>query len=290
MSWTIGSVTLPVPPRRITKKNTVSLKKINVGVEAPWIYNMGPDAKQLSLDGEIYEPGRTAKSGLFTDYVEKLEKYTERKMAIGFPLMDISPTGVWSSGASISGFRETGDNYVKNDESLFVIFGSGDTDIHYELDDSVDFSDYNIVSWWVKGSGTEKFKVTFYNEVYASAANGYRGYIQAASGVWNQTIFAMSSVDNAVVTSPVGTPTGWENIRTITVAPSNLQSTYRYHFDVGTIGLGWEVSSPRTYYNGIWAIQSFQYEEQDAKNEESFTYRMQLVDETEFFGRANKVV
>jgi len=290
MSWKIGAVTLPVPPKRITKKNKVSLKKINIGIEAPWIYYMGPDAKQLALEGETLEMGRTAKSGLFSDYVEKFEKYTERGMAISIPLLDIAPTGTWSSGASISGFRETGDRYVKNNESLYVIFGSGDRDIYYEFSDELDFSDYNLSSWWAIGSGTEKFKVTFYNEEYGSKANGYRGYIQCASEVWNRASFVMSSVDGSPVMVDVGTPTGWNSIRTVTIQPSHHQSDRGYYFDMGTIGVGWELTSPRGEYDGIWLIQDYEYAEENSDNEVSYKYKIQLVDETEFFGKQNKVV
>ena len=295
MSWKIGSIQFPVPPQRITKKNKTVLKKFNVGVEAPWIYYMGADAKQLSLDGEFFDSSRygsTHKSGIYSDYIEKLEKYTERDMAIIMPFLNIAPTGTWKSGTTITTFKETGDKYVKNNESLYVVFGSSNRNIYYEYDDPLDFSKYNLVGIWAYGTGSEKFSLTFYNEAYASKTNGYRQWVQASGTEWVKRLFVMSSIDGSVIFQNVGTPTGWDSIRTIVISPSGAfnPGAQGYRFDAGIIGVGHEVTSPGGYYDGVWLVDTFQYEEDGAKTEDGFRYRMQLIDTTEAFGKESKVV
>ena len=295
MSWKIGAVTFPVPPQKIIKKGKAVLKKINVGVEAPWIYGMGADAKQLSLDGEMFDTSRYGivhKTGIFSDYIRRLEKYTEKDMAICQPFLNIAPTGTWRSGAGITTFKDTGDKYVKNNESLYVVFGSDNKSIYYEYDEALDFSSHNIVGIWIYGSGSDKLSLTFYNEIYGSATNGYRQWVESSGDAWVRRLFVMSSVDGDTIFQNVGTPTGWDSIRTIVIEPSGDYNPGEqgYYLDVGVIGLGWEVSSPQNYHDGVWMVDTFQYEEDKADTEESFRYRMQLIDNDEMFGKSSKVV
>jgi len=294
MSWTIGAIQFPVPPQKIVKKNKATLKKVQ-SPDGAWIYGLGADAKMLSLDGEMFDTSRYGtvhKTGIWQDYIRRLERYTERDMAVTQQFLNIAPTGSWRSGSSITTFKDTGDKYVKNNESLYVVFGSDNRYIYYEYDDNMTFDMYNIVSIWVYGSGTEKFSLTFYNEIYASATNGYRQWIQVSGENWIQNVFAMSSIDGDTVFQNKGSPTGWDSIRSIVIEPSGdwNPGAAGYRFDMGAIGAAWEVESPNGYYDGIWMVDTVQYEEVEADTEESFRYRIALVDNTPLYGKEERVV
>lgn len=294
MSWTIGKVEFPVPPQRIVTKAGASLKKINVGIEAPWLYHMGPDVKQLSLEGMfISSPGKRVTGTLYPSYVRPFERYCEKHMAIAMPLMDIAPTGVWKSGAGVTTFKGTGDRYVKNNESLYVVFGANDRNIYQDFDSDVNFKEYNLVNIWVRGTGSEKFALTFYNEPYATRTNGYRQYIQASgNGNWYQRTFTMSSIDGSPVFNNVGTSTGWDKIRSIVIDPSGTAfnpGAQGYNFDVLAIGIGWKVTSPGKRQDGIYLLQSFQWEETKG-DITSLSYRIQMMDQSEFYGLKQRAV
>ena len=287
--WVFGAIELPKPPNRITKKAPVTLQKIPVYVEAPWLMHMGADVKQLQWNGEVFQEGKTI-SNIFASYIRPLERYAEKPMAIAIPLMDINPTGSWS-GSGVTTIKNTESHYVKNDECLYVKWGAEAKKIYNELDDFIDFSNHNLISFWVRGTSSDKFKVTLYNEAYASGlTNGYRFYISCNNHVWSQAIVSTSSSDGLTYVGNVGTPEGWDKIRTITVEPSGFDpATGDYYFDMMAIGVGWEVDTPNNFYDGIWLIKDFQYEEQGGEIF-GFDYKLQMMEQTEFYGRKYKVV
>jgi len=292
MSWKIGGVTLPVPPKRITKKNKVNIKKISSGIEAPWLYGMGADSKQLQMDGEIFDTsryGRTDKSGIFVDYVQKLERYTEHGMAVMYPLIDIDPATTWAITAGTR--KNTGSKFVKNDECLFVEFGANNVNLYYEFDEALDFRNNNLVSVWIKAANNVDLAMTFWEETYTSRNDGYRQYIKPSGANWEQHVFVMSGEDGDLVFNKINTPKDWR-IRTVMIEPSGAYNPagQDIYLDVAMISLGWKVSSPNGWYNGIWMIDDFQYEEDGADTESSFKYRMMLVDNSDLHGRITKAV
>ena len=289
MSWTIGSVTLPVPPNRISYKSPNTGQKIDVHIESPWIFHMGPDVGQIQLRGEIFHEDDSLAT-LDTNYVNQLHRYSKYPMAVDVPLLDISGHGDWL-GDGVTTIKNTGVNFVKNDESLYVQFGGQTNEIYYQLDQDTDFSDQIIVSIWVKGPATNKFKLTFYNEQYGDRNDGYRMYINAgSSNTWNQNIASVSSEDGTTVFNDVNSPEGWDKIRSIVIEPSGFNpGAGGYCFDALMIGTGWVLSAPRSLYDGIWYVKDFQTDEIGG-NIHSYEWRMTLLDKRDYFGLSWKAV
>lgn len=290
MSWTIGKITLPVNPNKISVKSPTIVQKNPVLSEAPWLFHMGPDTRQLQLKGIIWD-GDASLDTLDTNYVIPLDRYTQRAWAFDIPAMDINPTGNWvvTGGATI---KNTGDRYVKNGVSLRVVFNGATNRIYYEMDEQTDMSNLNLVNIWIRGGATNKFSVTFYNETYSGRTNGYRFYPNGGSSSWNQNTIAISTIDGSpAITNTVGSPVGWDKIRTIVIESSGSWNpgATAYHFDNLVIGFGWKVSAPRTIYDGIWTIKDFQHDEAGG-DIHAYEYTLMLFDKNDYFGVTWKAV
>jgi len=289
MSWTIGKITLPVNPNKISVKSPTIQQKNPVLTEAPWLFHMGPDTRQLHLKGIIWNEDDSLDT-LDTNYIIPLDRYTQRPWGIGIPVMDVNPSGNWTAaGATI---KNTGNSYVKNKVSLHVVFNADTNRIYYEMAEQMDFGNLNIVSLWIKGGLTNPFCVTFYNETYAARTNGYRFYPNGGASAWNQNIVAISTADGSpAITNTVGTPTGWDKIRTIVIESSGIWNpgATAYHFDAFIVGWGWKVSAPRAVYDGIWTIKDFQHDESGG-DIHAYEYTLMLFDKNDYFGVSWKAV
>lgn len=281
MSWTLGKVTIPQAPSKVSKKTTASLKKIPFLVAYPWVMSMGADVTELQIEGEaIGEINET----LYTSYLRKLEKYTKQDMTVDEVLLDDSfDVGVWTN-SDASTFKNTGVQHVKGENSVNVVWGANDHKVYRDFATNKDFEHHNFASIWMKGETSKSFKITFYNEAFASKANGYRFYANCETA-WTQTFVGRSSGDNTVyISNTVGTPTGWDKIRSIVIEPStSVTAGAAYYIDAFYLGHGWKLEAPGTRYDGIYAINTFQVDE--SKGEvRSLTYKLTLLDKTPFFG------
>jgi len=284
--WQIGRVDLPKAPDRIMIKMPTSSRKIPVMFEAPWVMSMGPDTKQLSFEGAIFESTKSLPT-LYDDYCKPIKRYVEQGQVIDELLLDEAPRSYWQSDGNAGMVcKNTGDDVVRLDESLYIQFASDNGNIYRDYTSNKDFSDKNFISLWVKGTGNEKFKITFYNEVFSGKTNGYRFYAQCSGSAWKQTFIAISSADNtSYIQNTVGTPTGWDKIRSIVMVPSNFNpGSQGYRIDVMGAGQGWKFDGPGDRYDGIYAVTNFQVEEEGGRTRR-FRFRLDLTDKTQYFGK-----
>jgi hypothetical protein len=103
---------------------------------------------------------------------------------------------------------------------------------YHDYGSNQDFTKYDFASFWFYGCNTgDSMDTTFYNEVWASRVNGYRFFFTDNFSGWKRFIVPLSRF------SDVGTPTGWNNIRSLRFAGSNNQTCSYYLdrviFDVG---------------------------------------------------------
>jgi len=282
--WTFGKISLPKAPRRIIYKMNTSILKVPQFFEGPMLMSLGTDTKILSLEGEFFE-GNDSLSTIYKSYCKPIEDYAEQKQVVDELYLDEAPATYWTLAGVGAVCKNTGDDVVRLNDSLYVEFSNANGLIYRDFSENKDLSDRNLISLWIKGTGSEKFKVSFYNEVNASKANGYRFYAQCSSAGWNQTFVSISSADYSdYITNTTGTPTGWDKIRSIEIAPSNFNPVSQgYRFDAFGAGQGWKLNAPGTRYDGIYAIQDFQVEEGDG-NIRSFRYRLTLMNKSPQFG------
>jgi hypothetical protein len=282
MSWVFGNVTFPKPPSKVAFKSALTSRKIPLFTEAPWIMSQGPDAKQLSLEGEFFE-GTDNLDTIFTNYCDPIERYASTPMIIDQPMMgDAYGSGTWH-GESVSLFKNTGSDYIKNEESIQVRFNAGGL-IYRDFDADRSLLNYNLVSIWNKGDNARDFKVTFYQEVEGSKANGYRYYLTTATA-WAQSFVSISSGDfTTSIDGTVGSPTGWDKIRSIVIEPSDgAGNTNDYWFDAMYIGQGWKLNAPGSRYDGIYTITDWTVEEEGG-NIRSLKVKLTLTDKSPLFG------
>lgn len=277
MSWTLGKITIPQAPHKVAKKTIATLKKIPYLVAYPWVMSMGADATELQIEGEIMGD---INETLYTTYLDKLETYTRQNMVIDEVLLDDSvDSGTWTGSATTT-FKNTGSQAVKFENSVFVDWASGY--IYRDFGANKDFEDHNVVSIWVKGVTGGKIKATFYNE--AAMTNGYRFYASYGTG-WTNTSIAKSSGDGSTyISNTVGTPTGWDKIRRVVIQQSGTGTKPNTYVDSFYIGQGWKLDAPGTRYDGIYAINTFEIDEDE--HIRSIAYKMTLIDKTPFFGDA----
>lgn len=284
MSWIFGSVTFPKPPSKVAFKSALTTKKIPLFTEAPWLMHMGPDTKQLSLEGEFFE-GEDDLDTVYTNYCTPIERYASTPMIIDQPLLgDAYGSGTWHAETTTL-FKNTGSDYVKQEESIQVRFGTNGL-IYRDFDADRDFKDYKLVSIWHKGDNARPMKVTFYQEVEGSKANGYRYYFTTAT-VWGQSFVSISSGDfTTSIDDTVGSPTGWDKIRSVVIETSDgVTSTNDYWFDAMFVGHGWKLEAPGSRYDGIYTITDWTVEE-EAGNIRSLNVKLTLADKTPYFGEA----
>lgn len=275
--WKVGKVDLYAAPKRVIYKLPHSIKKVPVLIERPWLMSHGGDTIQLAWEGEIFDTTKSLPT-LFDEYCVPLIRYSKQPSAFPQILMDEVATDFWDSHACPV-FKVTGDLYKKGDESLYVQFGITGY-IYRDFTEDKNYSKHNFASFWHRGTGSEKYKITFYNET--GKTNGYRAYSTASDNNWTQFFATPSTGDHADTFGTVGTPTGWSKIRSVVIETSgNVTASGR--FDRLGMGIGWKVEDPNSLYNGIYMIANFQVEEGDG-NIESFNYRLNLMDTTEYYG------
>lgn len=282
--WKIGSIELPSPPNQVAYKMPHSIQKVPVGLQRPLLFSFGGDTLQLSLEGEIIE-GNKSLSTLWSDYVDTIRDYIITNMIHDQVMLDESPTDYWT-GYNTANLKATGDEYIMGEESMYVEM-SDNSAVYREFDNNMDFEDYSIFNLWVKGTDSDRtFKLTMYNETWSGRTNGYRGYFTSSTTNWDRVVISPSSQDNdTYFNGAVGTPEGWDGIRTAVIEPSGgfSASGDAFRFDRGVIGIGWEVETPNNFYDGIYMIKDFQVEEAGG-NIRSFMYRTNLFDKTDYFG------
>ena len=279
MSWNIGKIQLPLPPERITFKMAHVIQKVPVMVERPYLFSQGADTRQLSIEGDIFESSRT-KSSIWDNYCEPIKNYVSKPFAYPVTLLDegsITSEG-WAS-TKCKSFKATGDYRKKGVESLYVAYSDNGA-IYRNFTSNQDWDNLHFMSMWTRGSG--RIKVTLYNEQYATKTNGYRTYISGAGiSSWGQIFTSVSSGDYTSTFSNVGTPTGWDKIRSVVVEPSTGKP--RVRFDRMVMGAGFKVTTPRNDYNGIYLFADCQFEE-NVQNHQGYNYRMNLMDATDYYG------
>jgi hypothetical protein len=279
MSWTIGKITISQAPNKVAKKSIATLKKVPYLVEYPWLMSMGADVTELQVEGEVMED---INETLYTTQFHTLEDYVNQPMTVDETLLDDSVgigTALWT-GHGVTAATNTGAQHVKFENSVFVDWNGGTISRSFGTGANKDFSKHNLVSIWMKGTvGT--YKVTFYNELYGSKANGYRFYPESAAA-WTQTAIAKSSSDGTPHLSNVGTPIGWNKINCIVIEPSTGDGGSVF-IDSFYMGHGWILSSPGTRYDGIYAINTFEFDESEGEVR-SLAYKMTLMEKTPFFG------
>jgi hypothetical protein len=224
---------------------------------------------------------------IYNSYVTKFENYLDKKNGSLYAhILPGQPGKGWTSAATSLGSDSS--TYVKWDYSLDVVFGAGE--IYKNFANNAYFNLFNMASIWAKRpAGAGKLQVTFYNEAYASRTNGYRFYV-SGSAAWAQTFVSMSSSDFIHTTKPVGTPTGWNHIKSIVIEVSGGATDNSHWFlDALFVGLGFKVQSPTGRYDGIYVFNDFQYEEQGG-NTYTFNYKITLTDQTQVFGRSRDAV
>ena len=110
MSWVIGTVALPLPPKKITNKSSSDVKSHTYPGELPLLISMGNKAKILSLEGYIAEEGRTA-AQLETDYIIPLRDLVHTKVTVSAPDSRYDGDYIlvafvfWEEGGTIRSFR-----------------------------------------------------------------------------------------------------------------------------------------------------------------------------------------
>jgi len=288
MSWIIGEITLPVAPRLVAKKKSFTYTKSIRGLEQPWLFAMGPDVTQLSLEGEIFQSSKSLNT-MYSNYISKLENYLDRKNGSLFPqIMPGAPVQGWHSGAGVSVLGSDSTTYVKQLSSMKVTFGSGElyknftNDAHFEL--------FNFASIWAKrATSAGKLQITFYNEAYSSRANGYRFYVSGYTS-WVQNKVALTGSDYERTVTTVGSPKGWNHIKSIVIEASGAATdNNQWHLDAFFTGVGFVVASPNSRYDGIYALNDFNWEESGG-NTYSFTYKITMTDQSQVYGRSKDVI
>ena len=284
-NWTVGKLNFPVAPEVVTYTNEPALLKTkSLFMEAPWVFNIGPNNETIQLDGQIFDPGARA-STIYTNYISVLDDYNNRHGAIPM-LLFFNGTGSWQTNGGVSTFKPTGDKYVKYKFSTYIDFGAANRQVYYNLPTAMDFSNYNIISLWLYGISTEKFKLAFYNEQFASRRRGFKVYPQSSGAQWYQRIFTTSSIDGSNTVLPTGSPvrsgSGWNKIRSVVFEPS---TTYAgaVRVDMMVIGTGWQYSDPNSKKKGIAMISRFE-NRLEAGDIRGYRYRLQLTDTSEYYG------
>jgi hypothetical protein len=283
--WTLGNVTLPVAPQTVTYKAPANFREITVVVEQPWLMSMGGGTPKLSLQGEVFEYGNRT-DALHTSYIKPITDYTKLPQVVDEPLLgDVANSGTWHS-VGMNTFHSDSNEKVKYNVSVGTRFGAGDK-FYRDFDDNKTFLNTPNMVIWVKGDSAQAFKITFYNEVYSGATNGYRMYATAGNGSWNRSISSPSSANGSTVLSDVGTPTGWDKIRSIVVEPSGAYptATNDYWFDAFYAAHAWQLTAPGSRYDGLYSIADVEWKERGGQVT-SLEYKITLLDKTKFYGDA----
>lgn len=278
-NWTIGKVNLPVAPEVVTYTNEPGLLKTkSLFLEAPWVFNLGPNNELVQLDGEIFS-GNMQASAIYTNYVSVLDDYSKRHGNVPMMLM-FNGTGNWATNGAVTTFKPTAGKYVKYNRSTYVDFGATSRYVYYNFPTAMDFSSHNLVSLWLYGIGTEKFKLTFYKEQFAGKTNGYRFYPQSSGAQWYQRVFTPSSLDGTKTPNVIGSPS-WNKIRSVVLEASNYAGGA--YVDMMIIGMGWEYADPDRKKKGIGLIS--RWEARRNKGDiRSYQYRLQITDASEYYG------
>jgi len=288
MSWTFGRVTFPKPPNKVAFKSKLTSQKIPRFLEAPMLLHMGPDNKQISMEGEFFD-NISPLSTIYSTYIEPIERYASTRMVIDLPLLgDAFGSGVTAQTSTwheenTSMFKMTGNDQVQYEKSVRVRFDGGGL-IYRDFDTNQDFKHHNFVSIWHKGDNDRSFQVTFYNEVESGKTNGYRFYF-TTDQTWEQAFIAISTADyTSSIVNTVGSPTGWDKIRSIVIEPSTSSGTANdYWFDAMYVGQGWKLNAPGSRYDGIYTIMDWTIEEEGG-NTRSLSWKLTLADKTQSFG------
>ena len=290
--WLLGNVAFPVAPKTVTYKAPANFKEITVVMEQPWLMSMGGGTPKLTLQGSMFGTSLTTE-GVHSAYIKKITDYTRLPQVVDEPLLgDVANSGTWHS-AGMNLFRSDSNEKVKYNVSLRTRFGAGDK-FYRDFEDNKSFLYTPNFIIWAKGDASQKFKVSFHNEVYASAvANGSNCrtmYVTAGNASWLQSIGAPSSANNAgsnVITAEEGTFAGWDKIRSIVVKPSGSYptSTNDYWFDAWYAAHAWELEAPGSRYDGLYSIADVEWKERGG-DIHSLEYKITLLDKTKFYGDA----
>lgn len=110
MSWVIGTVTLPFPPKKVTDKSPADVKSYTYPGELPLLISMGNKARILSLEGYISAIGKTA-TQLEEDYLVPLRNMVHTQVTVAAPDSRYDGDYImvafsfWEEGGTIRVFR-----------------------------------------------------------------------------------------------------------------------------------------------------------------------------------------
>lgn len=234
--------------------------------------SLGPKVPKLTLEGVIYEEGKTADE-LEKDYIEPLRDMVWYGMATRRVLFDDNGTGFWTA-ASGTGSDDSSD-YVKGESSYSVTVSSAALDIYHDWSTSQNFELQDFISLWIKGANTGKYiYIYFWNENYASRTNGFYAWITDDFTEWRRYVIPKTCFVNK------NDPDGW-NIKCVEIKTiDSISATLK--FDRLAVGVGHELVSPYERYNGIYLVADFRYEER-AGYPTSFPYTLTLLSQDDHY-------
>jgi len=268
MSWTLGKITLPMPPSKVIRKAASAIQKIPIMIEQPWLLSMGPDVPQLALEGEAFT-GTAQVESLYTTYFDQLYEYVAQKQTIDEPLLgDAVGWGTWTGGSASQSTAQK----VKYEESTYVTSWGP---LKRTFATPRDFSKHNIVSIWIKSTGAQTFTIRFGN----TALTAYYQWTCITTGSnWTQFSIATQTEDGSPYLSSITGSPSWGAIEAISIT-----GTGNTYLDAFYIAHGWKLDGPGTRYDGIYVIADLEMNEGEGEIH-SFNWRMNLYNKTQFFG------
>jgi len=267
-TWRIGSVTLPIPPQKITSRSTRVLRKVSTTIQPPWLLDFGGDVPILTLQGKIAEGMKTVDE-LEESYIIPLKRMVTARRNV-FPVV-LGDDNMIASGNWVGCGRETGDltaatisdsteQVAKGENSVKAVISTGGTygysGIERSFDTPQNWQYYDFLSFWAYGLGSGYFAVQLYDGTATQTK------VQSDVSGWHRYIFLLSDF----------TAIDLSNVERVRIMRSTAGTTY---FDRIVVGIGQEVSAPGKRYDGIYIIRRFDSIENKGEIA-SFDYNIEL--------------
>lgn len=142
-------------------------------------------------------------------------------------------------------------------DSYKVVMRNSDFNSNHDYSSNQDLTTYDSFSMWVYGANSGKsYDLRFYNEVFTSRTNGYSFRLIDNFTGWKRFSFSRTSP-----TSSIGTPIGWDKIRSVTLSTWSYGDATLY-FD----GLMYHVGQPES----IKFLSTIDLQENAITNAENF--------------------
>lgn len=263
MSFTLGTVTFPVNPRRVTVKQAKNIKSYMLMTQMPALLDLGPQTRVLTLEGFIAKAGKTA-AELETDYLIPLTSMASKRAAIPMAVADDNQAAFWVK-REVSGTLSIVDDAVDFRKGVNSLkwtctpsAGTLDVGVRKYYSSALDLSGQDFVSLWLKGANKGgNFNVYFSIDAENTWTNRYSWSTTDNFTSW--TRFVIRKDEFTVVGAP-----NWKNVTNILISYTGSglgTASFNVWNDRFMVGVGYLLTAPGTRYDGIYAVNAFNYEE-----------------------------